>query len=193
MDESMRACMPAFLVVVYLLLQIRAINHVGHSRWSVASVATHTKATTPMQAAPVKLHEVTTTSICISWELPDERGSRIDEVFVYVHLGIAEWCRVTHHTSVRCLSSIDLVRDCDCVLCARVQVRGSKCRRHMLAFIAAWEAGAVAHHTHHIRCLRARHVPLVSHSVQERLRVVDGLGRESRTRLSHRANRARSM
>lgn len=75
--------------------QVRAINHVGRSKWSPASAATHTKATVPRRPKPVVLHDTTTESLHISWELPDERGSRIDEVFVYEAIEPGEVCSLS--------------------------------------------------------------------------------------------------
>lgn len=77
--------------------QVRAVNYVGLSRWSPASTLTSTKATTPLKPKPVVLHHQTTTSLQIKWELPDDRGSRIDEVR---HVP-DRWQRKTRHTRCR--------------------------------------------------------------------------------------------
>ena len=49
-------------------------------------MSTATKATVPLAPKPVTFHYATTSSIEIRWELPDDRGSRIDEVRSYVVL-----------------------------------------------------------------------------------------------------------
>ena len=71
---------------VVFQFQLRAVNYVGRSRWSTPSMSTATKATVPLAPKPVTFHYATTSSIEIRWELPDDRGSRIDEVRSYVVL-----------------------------------------------------------------------------------------------------------
>ena len=49
----------------------------------------------PKRPKPVVLHDTTTKSLHVSWELPDERGSRIDEVFVYEAIEPDEVCSLS--------------------------------------------------------------------------------------------------